>query len=187
MTSEPRWKLRFNSFSRAYALLRNALDSGVEPLNELGASEYCLNGDPWASTILWCLTAHFDVLNRSGDTRRLRLGEPPAPQVWPVQNTGIRKKPRPCLAWKHPRDVAAPVSSTSGPQPTPGITLASPKRRGPPPGHRGRRPQSKPASAETSRGTAPVGMTLTDDHPARVVAPHDAGLIRKRLQALPNL
>ena len=35
MTSEPRWKLRFNSFSRAYALLRNALDSGVEPLYEL--------------------------------------------------------------------------------------------------------------------------------------------------------
>jgi nucleotidyltransferase substrate binding protein (TIGR01987 family) len=35
MTSEPRWKLRFNSFSRAYALLRNALDSGVGPLNEL--------------------------------------------------------------------------------------------------------------------------------------------------------
>ena len=35
MTSEPRWKLRFNSFSRAYALLRNALDSGVGPLDEL--------------------------------------------------------------------------------------------------------------------------------------------------------
>ena len=35
MTSEPRWKLRFNSFSRAYSLLRNALDSGVGPLDEL--------------------------------------------------------------------------------------------------------------------------------------------------------
>ena len=35
MTSEPRWKPRFNSFSCAYALLRNALDSGVGPLNEL--------------------------------------------------------------------------------------------------------------------------------------------------------
>ena len=35
MTSEPRWKLRFNSFSRAFGLLRSALDSGVGPLNEL--------------------------------------------------------------------------------------------------------------------------------------------------------
>ena len=35
MSQEIRWQYRFNNFSRAYALLREALEDGVEPLNQL--------------------------------------------------------------------------------------------------------------------------------------------------------
>ena len=35
MTAGPRWKLRFRNYSRAYTLLRGALEQGVEPLNAL--------------------------------------------------------------------------------------------------------------------------------------------------------
>lgn len=35
MSQEIRWQYRFNNFSRAYALLREALENGVEPLNQL--------------------------------------------------------------------------------------------------------------------------------------------------------
>ena len=35
MTAEPRWKYRFTNFSRAFALLRDALEPGVEALNQL--------------------------------------------------------------------------------------------------------------------------------------------------------
>ncbi len=35
MTEETRWRYRFHNFSRAYSLLRQALEQGVEPLNEL--------------------------------------------------------------------------------------------------------------------------------------------------------
>ncbi len=35
MTEEIRWHYRFDNFSRAYSLLRQALEDGVEPLNEL--------------------------------------------------------------------------------------------------------------------------------------------------------
>lgn len=35
MTEEIRWRYRFDNFSRAYTLLRQALEDGVEPLNEL--------------------------------------------------------------------------------------------------------------------------------------------------------
>ena len=35
MTSETRWKYRFTNFSRAFALLRDALEPGVEALNQL--------------------------------------------------------------------------------------------------------------------------------------------------------
>ena len=35
MTSETRWKYRFTNFSRAFALLRDALEPGVEELNQL--------------------------------------------------------------------------------------------------------------------------------------------------------
>ena len=35
MTQELRWRYRFDNFSRAHTLLRQALDDGVEPLNDL--------------------------------------------------------------------------------------------------------------------------------------------------------
>ena len=35
MTGQPRWKYRFTNFSRAFALLRDALEPGVEALNQL--------------------------------------------------------------------------------------------------------------------------------------------------------
>ena len=35
MTNETRWQYRFTNFSRAFALLRNALEPGVEALNQL--------------------------------------------------------------------------------------------------------------------------------------------------------
>ena len=35
MSQEIRWHYRFNNFSRAYSLLREALEDGVEPLNQL--------------------------------------------------------------------------------------------------------------------------------------------------------
>lgn len=35
MTEEIRWHYRFDNFSRAHSLLRQALEDGVEPLNEL--------------------------------------------------------------------------------------------------------------------------------------------------------
>ena len=35
MTEEIRWHYRFDNFSRAHLLLRQALEDGVEPLNEL--------------------------------------------------------------------------------------------------------------------------------------------------------
>lgn len=35
MSQEIRWQYRFNNFSRAYSLLREALEDGVEPLNQL--------------------------------------------------------------------------------------------------------------------------------------------------------
>ena len=35
MTEEIRWHYRFDNFSRAYSLLREALQDGVEPLNDL--------------------------------------------------------------------------------------------------------------------------------------------------------
>ena len=35
MTSEPRWTHRFTNFSRAFTLLRDALEPGVEALNQL--------------------------------------------------------------------------------------------------------------------------------------------------------
>ena len=35
MTSETRWKYRFTNFSRAFTLLRDALELGVEALNQL--------------------------------------------------------------------------------------------------------------------------------------------------------
>ncbi len=35
MTEQPRWKYRFTNFSRAFALLRDALEPGVEALNQL--------------------------------------------------------------------------------------------------------------------------------------------------------
>ena len=35
MTEEIRWRYRFDNFSRAYCLLRQALEGGVEPLNDL--------------------------------------------------------------------------------------------------------------------------------------------------------
>ena len=35
MSQEIRWQYRFNNFSRAYSLLREALEDGTEPLNQL--------------------------------------------------------------------------------------------------------------------------------------------------------
>ena len=35
MSQEIRWQYRFNNFSRAYSLLREALEDGVEPLSQL--------------------------------------------------------------------------------------------------------------------------------------------------------
>ena len=35
MSQEIRWHYRFTNFSRAYSLLREALEDGVEPLNQL--------------------------------------------------------------------------------------------------------------------------------------------------------
>ena len=35
MNDEPRWKYRFTNFSRAFTLLRDALEPGVEALNQL--------------------------------------------------------------------------------------------------------------------------------------------------------
>jgi nucleotidyltransferase substrate binding protein (TIGR01987 family) len=35
LSQEIRWHYRFNNFSRAYSLLREALEDGVEPLNQL--------------------------------------------------------------------------------------------------------------------------------------------------------
>ena len=35
MSQEIRWQYRFNNFSRAYSLLREALEGGIEPLNQL--------------------------------------------------------------------------------------------------------------------------------------------------------
>ena len=35
MSQEIRWQYRFSNFSRAYSLLREALEDGVEPLNQL--------------------------------------------------------------------------------------------------------------------------------------------------------
>ncbi|MYE55076.1 MAG: nucleotidyltransferase [Chloroflexi bacterium] len=35
MSQEIRWQFRFNNFSRAYSLLREALEDGVEPLSQL--------------------------------------------------------------------------------------------------------------------------------------------------------
>lgn len=35
MNQEIRWHYRFANFSRAYSLLRDALQDGVEPLNQL--------------------------------------------------------------------------------------------------------------------------------------------------------
>ena len=35
MSQEVRWQYRFSNFSRAYSLLREALENGVEPLNQL--------------------------------------------------------------------------------------------------------------------------------------------------------
>ena len=35
MSQEIRWQYRFNNYSRAYSLLREALEDGVEPLNQL--------------------------------------------------------------------------------------------------------------------------------------------------------
>ena len=35
MSQEIRWKYRFNNYSRAYSLLREALEDGVEPLTQL--------------------------------------------------------------------------------------------------------------------------------------------------------
>ena len=35
MSQEIRWQYRFSNFSRAYSLLREALENGVEPLNQL--------------------------------------------------------------------------------------------------------------------------------------------------------
>lgn len=35
MTEEIRWRYRFDNFSRAHSLLRQALEDGVEPLNDL--------------------------------------------------------------------------------------------------------------------------------------------------------
>ena len=35
MTEEVRWRYRFQNFSRAHSLLREALKDGVEPLNDL--------------------------------------------------------------------------------------------------------------------------------------------------------
>ena len=35
MTDEPRWKYRFTNFSRAFTLLRDGLEPGVEALNQL--------------------------------------------------------------------------------------------------------------------------------------------------------
>ena len=35
MTNEPRWKYRFTNFSRAFTLLRDALEPGVGALNQL--------------------------------------------------------------------------------------------------------------------------------------------------------
>ncbi len=35
MSEEIRWQYRFANFSRAYSLLRDALEDGVEPLNQL--------------------------------------------------------------------------------------------------------------------------------------------------------
>ena len=35
MSQEIRWQYRFANFSRAYSLLRDALEDGVEPLNQL--------------------------------------------------------------------------------------------------------------------------------------------------------
>lgn len=35
MTEQPRWKYRFTNFSRAFTLLRDALEPGVEALNQL--------------------------------------------------------------------------------------------------------------------------------------------------------
>lgn len=35
MTSETRWKYRFTNFSRAFTLLRDALEPGVDALNQL--------------------------------------------------------------------------------------------------------------------------------------------------------
>ena len=35
MSQEIRWQYRFNNFSRAYSLLREALEDGIEPLNQL--------------------------------------------------------------------------------------------------------------------------------------------------------
>ncbi len=35
MSQEIRWQFRFNNFSRAYFLLREALEDGVEPLSQL--------------------------------------------------------------------------------------------------------------------------------------------------------
>ena len=35
MTQEIRWRYRFTNFSRAYSLLREALEDGAQPLNQL--------------------------------------------------------------------------------------------------------------------------------------------------------
>ena len=35
MTAQPRWKYRFTNFSRAFTLLRDGLEPGVEALNQL--------------------------------------------------------------------------------------------------------------------------------------------------------
>lgn len=35
MSQEIRWQYRFDNYSRAYSLLREALEDGVEPLNQL--------------------------------------------------------------------------------------------------------------------------------------------------------
>ena len=35
MSQEIRWQYRFKNFSRAYSLLREALEDGIEPLNQL--------------------------------------------------------------------------------------------------------------------------------------------------------
>jgi nucleotidyltransferase substrate binding protein (TIGR01987 family) len=35
LSQEIRWQYRFSNFSRAYSLLREALEDGVEPLNQL--------------------------------------------------------------------------------------------------------------------------------------------------------